>query len=192
MNVFSSFVLYIKCWLHHPPFQQIRKLGITPGPSSLLLSICPPHPTGFICWTFIKFILSFPTISIALAISYLFFTFQRYLSAPSYSEFKSKMFELLNFIHSSAVSCLYFLPSLFAWLIPVHLLIFSPHISKFLPYYFFPILFHQIAPSCVPQKSAYIFVNALSTFYLSLDCEFFENKDSSVLFIFMSCSSPVT
>ena len=102
------------------------------------------------------------------------------------------MFELLDFIHSPAVSCLYFLPSKFAWLIPVHLLIFSPHISKFFPYYFFPILFHQIAPSCVPQKSAYIFLNALSTFYLSLDYEFLENKDSSVLFIFMSCSSPVT
>lgn len=94
-------------------------------------------------------------------------------------------------MHSPAVSCLYFLPpclpgllqSIFSYLITI---------SKIPLYYFFPILFHQTAPSCVPQKSAYIFVNALSTFHFSLDCELLENKDSSVLFIFMSCCSPVT
>ena len=35
-----------------------------------------------------------------------------------------------------------------------------------------------MAPSCVPQKSAYIFVNALSTFYFSLDCELGEGDGS--------------
>lgn len=135
LNVSSSFVLYIKWWLHHPPFQQIRKLGITLGllPFSfqfvhpILLILCTKHFSNLSC--------PFPLSALHLIWHYL--TSFHFPALCHHLPIQNLSNKFLNYLKFHTLSCCVL--SLFSPLpvclkaTPVHLFIFSLHLLRF-PY----------------------------------------------------------